>query len=117
MYKSPIDLIYEDMSAYMVDVAKKVDEEIWQAIVRCVPNIDKDELLRALQYDRDQYNKGYADGRRDSMDELVHCQNCEFCKYNSSSETYKCMSLNGMYGTVELDGFCSYGVRKGADNE
>ena len=44
--------------------------------------------------------------------EVVSCRNCEFCYYNSSSEAYKCMSMNGMYGTVDPDGFCSYGERR-----
>lgn len=26
-------------------------------------DIDKDELLKALKYDRDQYNQGYSDGK------------------------------------------------------
>ena len=43
---------------------------------------------------------------------VVRCRDCEFCNYNSSSETYKCMSLRGMYGTVDPDGFCSYGERR-----
>ena len=29
-------------------------------------DVDRDELLKALQYDRGQYEKGYADGCRDS---------------------------------------------------
>ena len=37
-------------------------------------NVDKAELLRALSYDRDQYEKGYADGYEDGrlamLDEL-----------------------------------------------
>lgn len=114
MYKSPIEVLLTDIQH---QIAQKQDEQIYNAVVSVGVNVDKEELIRALQYDRDQYNKGYADGRRDAIDELVHCQNCEFCKYNSSSEAYKCMSLNGMYGTVEPDGFCSYGVRKGVDDE
>ena len=43
---------------------------------------------------------------------VVRCKDCEFCKYNSSSGKYKCISMNGMYGTVEPDGFCSYGERR-----
>ena len=43
---------------------------------------------------------------------VVRCRDCEFCNYNSSSETYKCMSMRGMYGTVDPDGFCSYGERR-----
>ena len=30
-------------------------------------SVDKDELIRALQYDRGQYEKGYEDGKRDSV--------------------------------------------------
>ena len=29
-------------------------------------NVNKDELIKALQYDRNQYQRGYMDGRRDS---------------------------------------------------
>ncbi len=28
-------------------------------------NVNKDELIKALQYDRNQYNKGYVDGAKD----------------------------------------------------
>ena len=109
MYESPIELLITDIQH---QIEKQQDEEIYKAVLNFLPNVKKEELLRALQYDRDQYDKGYADGRRDAMDELVCCQDCEFCYYNSSSEAYKCMSMNGMYGTVEPDGFCSYGERR-----
>jgi hypothetical protein len=48
-------------------IAKEQDEEIYKAVVHYIPNIDKGELIRALQYDRDQYNKGYADGRANAV--------------------------------------------------
>lgn len=33
-------------------------------------NINKDELVRALQYDREQYQKGYEDGKSDVLDKI-----------------------------------------------
>ena len=42
----------------------------------------------------------------------VRCKDCEFCHYNSSADTYKCTSMNGMYRTVSPDDFCSYGERE-----
>lgn len=44
--------------------------------------------------------------------EVVRCKDCEFCYYNSSNDTYKCRSMNGMYRTVKTDDFCSYGERR-----
>lgn len=44
--------------------------------------------------------------------EVVRCRDCDFCNYNSSNNTYKCRSMNGMYRTVGPDEFCSYGERR-----
>ena len=44
--------------------------------------------------------------------EVVRCKDCEFCHYNSSADTYKCTSMNGMYRTVKENDFCSYGERR-----
>lgn len=48
----------------------------------------------------------------ENMPNAVFCKDCEFCGYNSSSETYKCRCMNGMYRTVKPDDFCSYGEMK-----
>ena len=55
MYKSPIDIIYGQMQTQM-------EGDIYRAVQSYHINVDKDELIRALEYDRDQYDKGYADG-------------------------------------------------------
>ena len=105
MYKSPIDIIYGQMET-------QIEGDILRAVQRYGINVDKDELIRALQYDRDQYEKGYSNGKRDAMDELVRCKDCEFCHFNSSNDTFKCSSMNGMFRTVKADDFCSYGERR-----
>lgn len=59
MYESPIHVYY-------TDVKHQLEGEILTAIHRVGISVDKDELLRALSYDRGQYNKGYADGKAEA---------------------------------------------------
>ena len=59
MYKSPIQLVTDDINYAM---RAKIDENIYQAVLRCDVAVDKDELIKALTYDREQYDKGYSDG-------------------------------------------------------
>lgn len=60
MYKSPINLIYSD---YQTKVAEETDKMILEAVQSIDINMDKDELIKALNYDRNQYTKGYVEGR------------------------------------------------------
>jgi hypothetical protein len=43
---------------------------IIKAIRNVKINVDKDELIKALKYDRNQYTTGYKDGRIDAIDEI-----------------------------------------------
>jgi hypothetical protein len=63
MYKAPIKLI---SSPPKLDI----DGEIYKAIVQCSVSVDKDELIKALQYDRGQYDKGYADAKTEVAMEI-----------------------------------------------
>ena len=64
MYESPINIIY-----------KNVEESFENGIIKAVQKadiiVDKEELIKALQYDRDQYRKGYADAKYRSHGEWV----------------------------------------------
>lgn len=64
-YQSPIDVIMGQMNI-------SYENEICKAVKNVGVNVDKNELLKVLQYDRGQYQKGYAD--RDS--EIVRCKDC-----------------------------------------
>lgn len=60
MYRSPIELrIYERV----LQEYEKQDAIIMQTVQEIVPDIDKGELIRALEYDRAQYEKGYFEGK------------------------------------------------------
>ena len=54
-YQSPIRLIEQQMQTH-------IEGEILRAVQSVGVDVDKDELIRALQYDREQYAKGYAAG-------------------------------------------------------
>lgn len=111
MYKSPVELIITDIQH---QIAKHQDEEIYKAVLHYIPNIDREELIRALQYDRHQYAQGYADGKRDALDELVRCKECT---HNRKTIDEKgCGIFCAIWGRgwhrVEPDDFCSYGERR-----
>lgn len=63
MYESPISLKVEKF----VDNVQRATQGQILYKVREIVDVDKDELLRALKYDRDQYFKGYKDGKRDAQ--------------------------------------------------
>lgn len=61
MYEDPIILSQRQISE---NIIKQTEDAIVSEVQhQLMIDIDKDELLRALQYDRDQYNQGYADGK------------------------------------------------------
>jgi hypothetical protein len=55
MYKSPIDVISTGLQT-------TIENNVYKVVESYGINVDKDELLKALQYDRNQYNHGFADG-------------------------------------------------------
>lgn len=64
MYESPITQIIADISSQVREAQDgRLIYEVQQAIGY---EIDKEELIKALNYDRDQYQKGYEDGRKDN---------------------------------------------------
>ena len=43
---------------------------VMKAIRKVGVNVDKGELIKALQYDRNQYEKGYEDGKNEVLDKI-----------------------------------------------
>jgi hypothetical protein len=68
MYKSPITII----DSFTESIIKQKDDAIFAEIQHSFgADVDKEELIRALQYDRNQYEKGYADGKADAMPKWI----------------------------------------------
>lgn len=77
MYRSPIAIAYKEMELQLEKCAKQLDEDIYKAVMQYAINVDEEELIRALNYDRNQYEKGYADGKAEAMAEVVRCKECQ----------------------------------------
>jgi flagellar biosynthesis/type III secretory pathway protein FliH len=60
MYENPIEMIQRTINEKMKQEEDRYVYEIEQQVGF---HIDKQELIRALNYDRDQYNQGYIDGK------------------------------------------------------
>lgn len=63
MYKSPIDVIHGEMQM-------QLEGEIFRVVQNVGVCVDKEELLKALAYDRNQYEKGYAEAEAE-LDLLI----------------------------------------------
>ena len=100
-WKSPIEMWLDDWKMVMEDGAVK-------AVQNVGINVDKEELLKALEYDRDQYRKGFADGMFAKTLEIVRCKDCKwFCVVEDCP-------MCGVFGSEVPNGdfFCAYGEAK-----
>ena len=66
MYESPIELIFSEFQDMIIN---QTEHQTLKAIQRIGVNVDKNELLKALAYDRGQYQKGFKDGMKIFIEE------------------------------------------------
>ena len=90
MYKSPIEIIYGQTQT-------QIEGDVFRAIQSYGINVDKEELIRALKYDRDQYEKGYADAmasivRRTNMNNCGNCANYDRTKMEHTDVCSNCVT-------------------------
>lgn len=66
MYKSMIEVI-------STGIQTTIENGVYKAVESYGIKVDKNELLRALVYDRSQYEKGYSDGLNEGLkhDEIL----------------------------------------------
>ncbi len=69
MYKSPITL-------YTKELETAIENDIIKTVQRYGITVDKGELIKALQYDRNQYNQGYKDGYSTAEGNRERCNIC-----------------------------------------
>lgn len=92
MYNSPIEMIIGNMRMQQ-------DGEIYRAVQTIGVKVDKEELLKALQYDRGQYEKGYEDGIKDGIKDFAEKLKTKIAglEVKSPNETYKCGMEDVLY--------------------
>lgn len=103
-WESPLEMMISDMQM-------NLDGEIYKAVQRVGITVDKDELIKALEYDRGQYEKGYAD----AMATIVRCKDCMFSHIKKTRYcTYMiCDLLNISISEVyPKDFYCAFGERR-----
>jgi hypothetical protein len=89
MYKSPIEI-------YETELETQLEGEILRAVKRVGVSVDKDELIKALKYDRDQYNEGYHDASEKQIPKRVIVQTLDEdvrvgkLVFSKGVKTYKC---------------------------
>lgn len=64
MYESPIRLLVQQLET---SVREQQEKQIFEAVQKYGVDVDRDELIKALAYDRAQYAQGYSDGRADAQ--------------------------------------------------
>ena len=113
MYKSPITIIESTIDSFAKTVIEQRENAIFAQIQDSFGvDLDKHELFRALQYDRGQYVKGYADGKANAMAEVVRCKDCK----HYDKDAVWCNKNSYAFGEGDHnwyeDDFCSYGERR-----
>ena len=96
MYKSPVEVWVKNYSdAIMEEYNKQQDEHIYKCIIETGVNVDKEELIKAMQYDRGQYRKGYIDGINDFAEKFRNRIDTGFTEY-SVALTFSQMGIHRM---------------------
>lgn len=67
MYESPITMITRVHDDIAKRFTEQTDNMVYEEVTQIGVHVDKEELLKALQYDRGQYEKGYDDARAEFM--------------------------------------------------
>lgn len=110
-YESPIQIVCREMQ-------NTFDSDVMKAVLNYGISVDKDELIRALQYDRDQYEKGFADGVHVNLGEdVVRVVRCKDCKHYNEDSLYCGMNSQdrGEWFNWYKEDFCSYGEKRSCD--
>lgn len=104
-YQSPIERVIDEVFNDFIEQ----DNGHLMAQIRIAVgyDINEYELIKALHYDRHQYEAGYADGRIARDREIILCRDCK--KTDKCGEYLWCNELL-VYNYP--DDFCSRGERK-----
>lgn len=105
---------------YQSDIENVISDEMVKATFRVGITVDKEELLKALSYDRDQYSKGYAAGRR-GREKVVRGRECIHNVANHVRDSLDTTDYSGkdivcafwLSDGLEPDDYCSRGKMKG----
>lgn len=110
-------------SLNLSDFQDAIGDAVVQAIIKIGIRVNREELLKALKYDRGQYKAGYDAGFADGFIETLHTVRCRDCiefeeigkhpTNNGGTPFGYCYHWDYEEGMlpnqVDGDAFCSYG--------
>lgn len=64
-YKSIAEIIFKDIEG-------RFEDDIFKVVQKYDINVNKEELIKALEYDREQYDAGYKDGYKCAFKEIMY---------------------------------------------
>lgn len=112
-------------SLNLSDFQDAIGDAVVQAIIKIGIRVNREELLKALKYDRGQYKAGYDAGFADGFIETLHtvrCRDCKNWKPYGSKAARKIGDPLERYGGCEIwhgghleSDFCSYGASREAE--
>lgn len=96
------------VSLNLNDFQYTIEDAVVKAIAKAGIQVNQEELLKALKYDRGQYKAGYNAGFADGFVETLHIVRCRDCiNYNERRQF-----CEFSYMKMQENGFCSYGKRR-----
>lgn len=94
MYNSPIELFRGDMNV-------ELEGTILKAVANVGVNVNKEELLKALNYDRKQYEKGYQDAMNEvKQPRPLKYEEIKAGMYVWDNELRQCGKVDGTFYTA-----------------
>lgn len=103
-YKSPIDIM---MGAIQTEIVNGT----FKAVQEYGIHVDKGEMIKALKYDRGQYEQGLADGYFAARNKIVRCKDCKYWVYEDDYGMF-CSHWGSTLAEAKAEDYCSYGERK-----
>lgn len=70
MYESPIEIMYGA-------VRSEIEDAVYKSVQDVGIKVNKEELIRALMYDKQQYENGFKDGMQAALLKIAKCANAK----------------------------------------
>ena len=86
MYESPINMIIQKLCT-------KLESDCIKSVQSYGFDVDKEELAKALYYDRNQYEKGHKDGYNEGIDGLLEYANEMAIEVDTGNYTIKAIGM------------------------
>ena len=103
MYESPINIIISKLCT-------KLESDCLKSVQRYGFDIDKEELAKALNYDRKQQEKGHTDGYNKAIDDMLAGANEMAIEVDTGTYTMKAIGIGLLENIAEQ-------LKEGGKNE